>query len=155
MRTANDRGSMKQLILSLVSFGTLFLQSAQAWCPSHDFGSSELFNVSIYAVSGCDPNDRFANGTVIIEFWPKKNGEITGEKLAVSFDSECKWSANRQGFSCNQDGISPLAGTRYVITKDLKDKCDDSSMLDRFTCKDGCDGVKAPRHLGGSEQFGC
>ena len=109
-----------------------------------------MFFVAIYTVSSCIPNANFPVGTEVIEF-TRMNGDVSGEIKAVPFRDECKWTGKRSGLSCTKSGRTPLAGSVYVTTKDMKDICDETgkTLVDRLTCVQGCEVGKTPKHIEG------
>jgi hypothetical protein len=144
---------MKQFVALLLLAGSLFPQCALAACDNPETGKSKMFFVSIYTVSGCNPNDNFPNGTEVIEFTPvKKNGDVNGATQAVPLSDECKRTKKGSGLSCIKSGRTPLAGAIYVTTRDMKDGCDESgkSRVDRLSCVKGCESGRAPKHIEGS-----
>jgi hypothetical protein len=140
----------------------LHQKCALASCDNPISGSSKMFNVEIYTVSGCNPNSKFPDGTEVINFTslPLKKidafGTLQGDERTVRFGDECKWIKKRDnlsfGLSCAQNGHTPLAGTTYVTTRDKKDECDETgkTLVDRLTCVKGCEGGRAPKYLEGS-----
>ena len=141
---------MKQLAASLLAF-LLLPQSAHAWCDNPETGRSKAFFVAIYVVSGCNPNGGFPDDTEVITFTPtKKNRDAGSEPQTVRFSDECQ--RTNKGFSCAQGGRTPLAGTTYVTTKDMKDTCDETGkvLVNRLTCIKGCENGRAPKHIEGS-----
>lgn len=132
---------------------SLFSRCALAWCDNPHTGRSKMFFVAIYTVGGCEPNDKFPDGTEVIEFTPIKNkGNVHGETQTVRLSDECKRIKKGSGLSCTKSGHTPLAGATYVTTRDMKDVCDETgkTFVNRLTCIKGCEGGKAPKHIEGS-----
>jgi len=151
--TFGVRRLMKQFVGFLLFVWSLFPLSALAWCDNPDTGSSERFFVAIYTVSACNPNDKFPEGTEVIEFSPiKKNEDANGESQTFAFNDECTKTKNGSGFYCKNGGRTPLAGTTYVTTRDMKDVCDETGkkLVDRRTCTVGCEDGRAPKYIEGS-----
>jgi hypothetical protein len=149
----DDASLAKLLIASLLFVFSLFPEYAMAWCDNPDTGESGAFFVSIYTVSACNPNARFPEGTEVIEFTAKaKNGETDSPSQTVRLRDECKRTRKGTGLTCSKQGKSPLAGTTYVTTKDMKDVCDETgkALVGRLTCVKGCEDGKAPKHIEGS-----
>ena len=144
---------MNQLVASLLLAFSIFPQSASAWCDNPETGTSKMFHVSIYTVSGCNPDDRFPEGTEIIEFAPlRQNNAVGSITQAVALNDECRWNKKRSSLSCSRTGRAPLAGATYVTTKDMQDICDETgrSVVNRLTCIRGCGGGRAPKYIEGS-----
>ena len=141
---------MKNSIAFFLVTTLLMPRYSLAWCDNPDAGASRMFNVAIYTVSGCNPNKKFRDGTKIIAYTPlDKHGKPVGETQAVRMDDECKTMRNRAGFSCTKNGRSPLAGASYIVTRDMKDVCDESgkTLVNRLTCLKGCESGKAPIYI--------
>lgn len=144
---------MKRFVASFLLAVSLFPLRALAWCDTPDTGKSKMFFVSIYTVGGCNPNDKFPDGTEVIEFTPiGRNGDVDGETQTVPLGDECKRTNKGFGLACVGNGRTPLAGATYVTTRDMKDVCDETgkTRVNRLTCVKGCEGGRTPKHIEGS-----
>ena len=150
--TSRDSSHLKLLLASLLLVISMSAGYALAWCDNPETGQSASVFVSIYTVSACNPNEKFPEGTEVIEFWRKNtSGESEGESQTIRLSDECKRTRNG-GLSCAKNGKSPLAGTTYIVTKDMQDVCDETgkALVNRWTCVKGCGKDRAPKHIEGS-----
>ena len=70
------------------------------------------------------------------------------KKIATHKHQRCKWQLNKEGtdrqfFSCEKSGISPLSGARFKIV--WNPKPDDCSYESKYVCISGCSDPSTPR----------
>lgn len=66
---------------------------------------------------------------------------INGE---YKFSDECKDTHN--GFSCRDNGRTPISGATYILKKDAKPICEGAKYAERYKCIRGCRKV-TPKYL--------
>ena len=125
------------------------------------FLSIALVFLSPYAFGGCDEianlrtqhfyleiTDDGCGPETVIRFTRTilKDGSPDWDTMqTVPFYKECSMSKTFQGFSCNQEGHSPLAGAAYKVVKGGKPMCRADPGY-RYVCIRGC--IKgAPKYL--------